>query len=127
MADDRGAFEGILLNEQGHICEGTTSNIFYIKDDVLFTPPIGEYVLAGVTRRVILEIANQQGIIAKEENFSNKEIEAADEVFLTNTGIEVLPVCKVDNSPIGNGSPGKLTKFVYEHFLNLIDAESNKC
>lgn len=125
LADDQGTFEGIMLDEKGHVCEGSTSNIFIIKNKVLLTPPINEYVLAGVTRKVVLDIAKIHGIISKEESFTAKDVMLADEVFLTNTGIEVLPVSKVDNILIKKPSPGPLTKFIYEHFLNLIDEVSN--
>jgi branched-chain amino acid aminotransferase len=125
LADDQGAFEGIMLNDEGHVCEGTTSNIFIIKNKVLITPPISEYVLAGVTRKVILDIAKSQEITTKEEIFTANDIESADEIFLTNTGIEVLPVNKVDNILINKPSPGPMTKLIYKQFLKIIDEASN--
>jgi branched-chain amino acid aminotransferase len=125
LADDKDTFEGIMLNEKGHVCEGTTSNIFIVKNDVLITPPISQYVLEGVTRKVILDIAKCHNIIGKEDNFTAKEIESANEVFLTNTGIEVLPVSKVDNLTLKKPAPGPLTNFLYGQFLNLIDEVSN--
>jgi branched-chain amino acid aminotransferase len=124
LADDQGAFEGIMLNEQGHVCAGTTSNIFIVKKEVLLTPPISEYVLAGVTRAVILDIAKNMGINSKEEYFTKNDIESADEIFLTNTGIEILPVCKVDNSTLNLAVPGRLTNSLYDRFLKLIDEVS---
>jgi len=124
MAEDRGAYEAILLNDHGDVCEGTTSNIFIIKEGIIFTPPVSEHVLAGVTRKVVLEIADNQGIEAKEQIFSKQEIYSADEVFLTNTGIEILPVTQVDKQEIKDGNPGDLTMSLRGQFLNLIDEES---
>ena len=125
LADDKDTFEGIMLNEKGHVCEGTTTNIFIVKNNILITPPVNEYVLAGVTRKVILEIARKHDIDCKEVNFTAKDIESADEVFLTNTGIEVLPVCEVDSLSIQNPIPGSVTKFLHDKYLNLIDETSN--
>ena len=125
LAEDQNTFEGIMLNEKDHVCEGTSSNIFIIKNGVLITPPISEYVLEGVTRNVIHEIVNNHNIFSKENNFTAKDIESADEVFLTNTGIEVLPVGKVDNITIKKPIPGPLTKFIHNQFLNMIDEQSN--
>ena len=77
-----------------------------------------------MTRKVVLEIAHEQGIDFKEEDFSKQELDRADEAFLTNTGIEILPVTRVDSLPVGNGMPGSLTQSLHGHFLNLIDEES---
>jgi len=123
QADDQGDFEAITLKDDGTVCEGTTSNIFIVKDGVLLTPPVSEHVLAGVTRKVVLEIANNQGMDCREGNFSKHEIFNADEVFLTNTGIEILPVCQVDNYRIGDGKPGSSAKSLRRNLLNLIEGE----
>jgi len=123
MADDQGDFDAITLKDDGTVCEGTTSNIFIVKDGVLMTPPVSEYVLAGVTRKVVLEIADNQGIACRLENFSNRDIYNADEAFLTNTGIEILPVCQADYCRIGDGNPGAMVKSLRRHLLNLIEGE----
>ena len=124
LAEDQGAYEAVMLNDKGAVCEGTASNIFIVKSGILYTPPANEHVLAGVTRKVVLEIAQRQGVEFKEESFSKREIVSADEAFLTNTGIEILPVCRADNQTVGDGKPGSLTKSLRGHFLNLIDSES---
>ena len=125
LADDQGAFEAIMQKDDGTICEGTTSNIFIVTKGIVFTPPISEYVLDGVTRKLVLEIADNLGISHREENFSRHEVIKADEVFLTNTGIEILPVCQVDNCHVGNGKPGVLAESLRANLLNLIEGECN--
>ena len=116
-AERKQAREGILLDADGYITEGTTSNIFIVKDGQLLTPPINEYVLAGVTRQVVLELARKLGIPFSERPLSRSELYDADEAFLTNTSIEILPVTRADHSLIGAGVPGDITNSLRQAFL----------
>ncbi len=117
-AQKEGAFEGILLDHKNRVTEGTTSNIFIVKDNKLKTPQLNEYVLPGVTRRVVIELASTNGIKFKEQPLTEKDIYDADEVFLTNTGIEILPVCKANEMLIGTGKPGPVTLRLRQLFRN---------
>ncbi|MCM8784334.1 MAG: aminotransferase class IV [Candidatus Omnitrophica bacterium] len=96
-------FEAILINREGFITEGTVSNIFMIKNNVLFTPPIFLGILPGITRKVVMELAKDVGLGLKEAIFTRHELYNADEVFLTNTSIEIMPVRYVDKRKIGSG------------------------
>ncbi|MFQ5481412.1 MAG: aminotransferase class IV [Nitrospinaceae bacterium] len=127
LAADRGCQEGIFLDDQGHLCEGTTSNLFMVKDGMLKTPELNEYVLAGVTRQVILEVASGCQIPFRERALTARDLYAADEVFLTSTGIEVLPVCQVDDVLIGAGGPGEITRTLHQQLLKMIEAEHGSC
>ena len=116
-----GSFEGVMLDHQNNVTEGTSSNIFIIKNKELKTPEVNEFVLSGVTRQVILELAIANKIFCKEQLIKENDVYEADEVFITNTGIEVLPVCYVNNHKIGNGKPGPLTKFLHKIFLKSFE------
>ncbi len=115
-AKKAGAFEAIMLNQEGYLCEGTVSNIFFVQEGVLKTPARAVGLLPGITRKVVLEIARRAGISSEEELFRQEDLFCADEVFLTNSGIELLPVVQIDGRPIGNGTPGKITRQLSELF-----------
>jgi len=94
---DRGAYEAVMLNHRGHLAEGTISNIFFVKKKVLCTPATGVGILDGITRRLIIEAANELGIEVNEGRFKPEDLYSADEVFISNTTMEVMPVSKVDD------------------------------
>jgi branched-chain amino acid aminotransferase len=126
QAEDQNSVEGIMLNEQGDICDGTLSNIFVVKKGVLSTPAVNGYVLAGITRQVILKLASETGTVCKEGTLTADDILQGDEVFLTNTGWEILPVTRVDGKTIGSGQPGPLTQALRMKFRKCVDAEIGK-
>ncbi len=114
-----GAGEGLMLNEQGYVAECTGDNIFIIKNGALFTPPISSGALAGVTRGVVFEIARELGLSLTDPNMTRYDIYTADECFLTGTAAEIIPAVKLDNRPIGDGTPGPITKRFIERFRQL--------
>jgi branched-chain amino acid aminotransferase len=126
QAEDQGSVDGIMINEQGEICDGTLSNIFMVKDNVLSTPAINGYVLAGITRQVVLELASHGGTVYKEKSITPEEALKADEIFLTNTGWEILPVTRANGKTIGSGQPGPLTQRLQREFRKCVDAEIGK-
>lgn len=103
-----GANDAIFISPGGHVREGTSSNLFIVKDGELFTHPLTHEILPGVTRKVILEICARETIPAHEILIDKQQLMAADEVFLTGTVTEVLPVTKIDGSPIALGTPGPM-------------------
>ena len=112
-ANQAGAGEGLMLNEQGYVAECTGDNIFVIKHGKVFTPPISAGGLRGITRDVVFDLAKQLGVEITEPNLSRYDLYTADECFLTGTAAEVIPVVKLDSRPIGDGKPGALTaKFI---------------
>src|SRR5205085_1742205 len=112
-----GCFEALMLNHKGEIAECTGDNIFLVKDSVLKTPPPDAGILEGITRGTVLELARKAGITIRETALTRFDVYAADEVFLTGTAAEVVPVVKCDGRPIGNGRPGAMTKKLREQFL----------
>jgi branched-subunit amino acid aminotransferase/4-amino-4-deoxychorismate lyase len=115
-----------MINEQGEVCDGTISNIFVVKEGILSTPAVNGYVLAGVTRQVVLELASQDSTVYEEKAIAPEEVLKADEVFLTNTGWEILPVTRVNGETVGSGRPGPLTQALRQKFRKCVDAEIGK-
>jgi branched-chain amino acid aminotransferase len=108
-AKDRGAYEAIMLNCRGYIAEGTITNIFFVKNNVLCTPGIDVGILDGITRRLILDTARELNVRIKEGRFRRQALYRAEEVFISSTTKEVMPVSEVDGRKIGKGV-GKLTR-----------------
>jgi branched-chain amino acid aminotransferase len=114
-----GAGEGLMLNDQGYVAECTGDNIFVLKNGALSTPPISAGALRGITRQVVIDIAKEFGMPAVEENMTRYELYTADEIFLTGTAAEVIPVVKLDSRPIGDGKPGPVTARFIARFREL--------
>ena len=108
-AQAKGAFEPVMLNEIGEVAETASANVFLVKDGTLLTPPLDAGNLPGVTRRVVLELAAGLALPVREEPVAVKDLLAADEVFITSTLKEVLPVATIDGRPVGAGKPGPVT------------------
>jgi len=105
--------EGILMNTDGYIAEGTTSNIFLVKNGRLMTPSLDSGILPGITRSVIIDIAKRLKIGVREKRVTRAELRSADEAFLTNSIGEVLPVTRVDSKNVSDGMPGDITKLLH--------------
>lgn len=114
-----GAGEGLMLNDQGHVAECTGDNIFVIKNGAISTPPISAGALRGITRQVVIDIAAEFGMPVAQENMTRYELYIADEIFLTGTAAEVIPVVKLDSREIGDGRPGSLTARFIARFREL--------
>jgi branched-chain amino acid aminotransferase len=106
---DAGAYEAVMLNYRGYVAEGTVSNIFFVTKGVLCTPSIEVGILDGITRRVILDMAEELGIKIKGGMFTRQDIYRADEVFISSTTRELMPVARVDDREISR-TIGRLTK-----------------
>jgi branched-chain amino acid aminotransferase len=104
-----GAYEGIMLNWEGYVAEGTISNIFMVKKGVLHTPHLSTGILEGVTRDLVLRLAKGSRIPLRESKILPRNLRAADECFITNTTMEIMPVATIDKKPVGNGRPGPIT------------------
>lgn len=105
-----GAFEGIMLNHSGYVAEGTTSNVFIVKDGTLITPPLVAGILEGVTRDLVMKLAEGIGITVFEELFTEVQLWQADEAFITSSIMEILPVTRVDEHVVGTGAAGGVTR-----------------
>lgn len=116
QAHARGAEEGILLNLDGHVAECTTSNIFAVRGGRVLTPPVSAGILEGLTREFLLETAARHAIPCAEETILPEELLGADEVFLTSTTREVMPVVRIDETVVGAGVPGPVTRRLMDLF-----------
>lgn len=105
----RGAQEALLLGPSGEVIEGATSNVFVVRAGELVTPPIDAGILAGITRQTVLELAAEQGLAVHETQLHPSDLYRADEVFITSTVREVVPVVRVDDKQIGDGRPGPIS------------------
>jgi branched-chain amino acid aminotransferase len=112
-----GAFDSILLNWESHLTECTVSNLFFVRAGRLCTPAIACGLLDGITRDIVLILAQESQVPVDEGHFGIEAIHKADECFLTNTSMEVMPVTMVDGHPVGNGTPGLLTRQLQRLFI----------
>ena len=115
----QGAAEALMLNDLGNVAECTGDNIFIVKNGTVFTPPVTDGALDGITRRVVLEICNELGIPAEERTMNRYTVTCADECFLTGTAAECVPVTKMDGYVIGSGKIGPVTARLLARFKEL--------
>jgi branched-chain amino acid aminotransferase len=114
-----GCIEALMLNHKGEISECTGDNIFLVRKDVLYTPPIDAGILEGVTRHAVIDLAKDANIEVREIPLTTHDVYIADEVFLTGSAAEVIPVVKVDSRTIGTGKPGPMTLELSKRFHKL--------
>ena len=114
-----GVLEAFMLNSEGYIVECTGDNVFIVKNNTLYTPPVYQGALRGITRDCVIEIAEKLGYRVVEQPFTRFEVYIADECFLTGTGAEIIPVVEADDRPIGDGKPGKITRKLSTEFHKL--------
>lgn len=118
-AINAGVVECIMLNTQGLVAEASGDNVFVIRGDNLITPPCWCGALEGITRDVVMELAAEHGLQAKEDVLTRYDLYTADEVFLTGTAAEIISVVNIDRRTIGRGKPGPLTKRLGQAFHAL--------
>jgi len=106
----------LLCNVDGHITEGTTFNIFYIKNNILVTPPLDIGILDGISRKIILKLAKNFSLEMREVRFTKERLYEADEVFISSSLKEAFPVAQIDSHKINRATPGKLTLKIKEAF-----------
>lgn len=129
-ATNAGVDEAILLNSQGYVTECTGENIFYVKNvgagklaPTLVTPPPYVGILKGITRAVVMRLGKEIGLNVREEVFTRHDLYTSDEVFLTGTAAQIVPVVKIDNRKIGAGLPGSVTARLMSEFHKLTPVE----
>jgi len=114
-AKDQGAFEGFFVSPDNIVIEGTSSNVFIVKDGIVITHPITNKLLSGITREIVLELA-EESFEAKEETYTVEELYDADEVFITSTTKEVLGVIEIDGRKINDGKIGPITRRLHSSY-----------
>jgi len=116
---NEGYDEAIMLNNQGKIAEGSAENIFVLKDNQIITPPLTAGVLEGITRDSVIQIIQENGGQVMEADLDREDLYVAEEVFMTGTAAEVKSVTEIDQTIIGNGKPGKITKALQKSFIDV--------
>lgn len=123
-AGDGGYAEALMLDVHGYVSEGSGENLFLVRDGVLYTPPLWQSILPGVTRRVALTLARELGYEVREVPIPREMLYVADEVFLTGTAAEITPVRSVDRVVIGEGRPGPVTRRIQQAFFAVVRGEA---
>lgn len=131
-ADEKGAMEAILYNDKNLITEAASSNVFIVEGDSVITPPADGKILGGVSRMIVLRIMRNNNIKYREDYVTVEQLKKADEVFITNTGAEVLAITDLEGQRIGKGVPGPITHKLYDLFIKevdkfLYDRKENTC
>jgi branched-chain amino acid aminotransferase len=116
-----GAYDGVLLNHRDELTEATTSNLFLVQNGRLRTPALECGILDGITRGIVLKLAQDLALPTEESRLGIADLAGADECFLTNTTLEVLPVKNVNGRPVGSGRPGPLTGRLHQSFRAGLD------
>ena len=121
--NNAGVAEALMLNEEGLVLECTGDNIFIVCGNRLLTPPLYLGVLEGITRNVVMELSPQAGLVSSEEPLTRHDLFNADEVFLTGTAAEIVPVTRIDGRKIGPGNPGPYTRKLITLFRKLTETD----
>jgi branched-chain amino acid aminotransferase len=120
-AEVNGYQEGIALDVNGLVSEGSGENVFIVRSGVLYTPPLANSALSGITRDSVLTIARHLGITVTEQALPRELLYIADEVFFTGTAAEVAPIRSVDRIVISDGKPGEITKRIADEFFGIVN------
>ncbi len=116
--------EAIVLDDHGHVCEGSGENIFVVIDGVIHTPPATASILDGINRKSAIQIARDLGLTVVERDIARAELYLADEIYLTGTAAELVPVREVDDHAVGTGAPGEVTLAVQSAFEDALHGRS---
>jgi branched-chain amino acid aminotransferase len=118
--------EGILLDQNGYVCEGTGENLFLVRDGVIATPGFTSDILGGINRLSIIEIARDLGFTVEERAVARGELYLADEVFMTGTAAELTPIREIDEYAVGSSEPGEITRRIQTTFEDALHGRSER-
>jgi len=119
-----GYAEGIALDTQGNLSEGSGQNVFAVRDRIIYTTPIGNSVLAGITRDSVITLAREMGFDVREQVLPREFLYIADEVFCVGTAVEVTPIRSVDRVKVGRGRRGPVTEALQQRFFKIVKGEA---
>ncbi|WP_022835654.1 branched-chain amino acid transaminase [Salisaeta longa] len=116
-----GMTEGIMLNTNGYLAEGSGENLFVVRDETLYTAPVGLSILPGITRDAVITLAQEMGYTVEEKSLPREALYIADEVFFTGTAAEITPIRSVDHYTVGEGRRGPVTKALQDAFFDIVE------
>jgi branched-chain amino acid aminotransferase len=119
-----GYAEGIALDTNGNLSEGSGQNVFIVRDGTIYTPPIGNSVLAGITRDSVITLAADLGFDVREQTLPREMLYIADEVFFVGTAVEVTPIRTIDRVKVGRGRRGPVTEAIQQRFFQIVRGEA---
>ncbi|HXG56424.1 MAG TPA: branched-chain amino acid transaminase [Vicinamibacterales bacterium] len=119
-----GYSEGIALDTFGYLSEGSGQNLFVVRDDVIYTPPLTASILPGITRHTVITLARELGFKVREEMLPRELLYICDEAFFAGTAVEITPIRSVDKIPVGKGVRGPITTAVQQAFFDIINGEA---
>ena len=125
-SEKAGYEEGILLDQRGMVCEGTGENLFVIREGVIATPGFTSSILGGISRLSAIQIARDLGYEVVERDIARGELYLADEIFMTGTAAELVPIREIDDHPVGSGRPGEITRVVQREFEDALHGRSER-
>lgn len=125
-AEKHGYDEAIFLTQEGTVAEGSAENLFIVRDGVLVTSAKTDEVLEGITRRTILQIANDLGIATEERTIDRSELYVSDEVFFSGTGVQVAWIAEIDDRKVGSGKRGPITAKIQDLFFSIVHGKEKK-
>ena len=117
--------EAIMLDTEGYISEASGENIFLIRNDTIYTTPLGSSILGGITRATLIDLARERGYIVEEQRYTRDFLYVADEIFMTGTAAEVTPVREVDDRTIGAGEPGPITTALQTAYFDTVKGRTD--
>jgi branched-chain amino acid aminotransferase len=122
-AIQKGAHDAIMINSEGHVTEGTTSNIWMIKNNIIYTPTLQDGVLEGLTRKTLIQLAQRKNLMIEEKSLTQEDFQGASECFISSTTRNLVPVTTIEGRPVGDGLPGKKTLELLKMYLEFVSVE----
>ncbi|MFN3492075.1 MAG: aminotransferase class IV, partial [Anaerolineales bacterium] len=117
----------LVLDNNGHVSEGSAMNIFMVRDGLLVTPPVTDNILEGITRKSVIKLAKQElGLEVVERSIDRTEVFIAEEMFMTGTAAQIVAVTKIDHRPVGSGVMGNITTKLRNLFDDVVRAKNPK-
>ena len=126
-AQRSGFDEAIVLNQDGHVCEGSAENIFMVRKGVACTPPVTDNILEGITRRMVIHLLREEmGVEVVERSIDRTELYLADEIFFCGTGVQIAAITNIDHRPIGTGHLGPVTDKLRQIYFDIVRGRNPK-
>lgn len=118
--------EALLMSANGHVADGSGENVFLVKDGALYTPPLTDGPLEGITRASVMKMAADEGLAVHERHIVRTDCYLADEAFFTGTAAEIVPIREIDDRPVGTGRPGPVTQMIQDLFHRTCAGEVDR-